>query len=502
MSESLDQWIERLSEQTLPAMALTMQRVPQLLDSPNTTNNDYQRIIARDPGFTLAIFRTFASMGRTPREPAGNLAHAIALLGTAPMSEASKKLPVLKQVLGGEARQALYNCYSRACHASWYAYSWGRDRKENNPEEMAIAALMHECGEMALWVHAREKIEKILALETKGLNREAAELSVMGFTIEQLSHGLADVWRLPTLTLDALQPGGAFGSRSLGVKLACALAQLSSRNWQRSGLLDHLELVAEYHDFSIDRAAAYVHTLAANAARDLSGLPIPLSIHQLLNTPPETTETLEKEAQATAPQPEARSIPVAKEATGETPPAKEPPPPQRPAAAAGPASRAAKLIKGATTTKRPNPLQEGMSRTFRELRETVGMERVMFAMLTPDRKHLRVKFVVGTDKNSPLRKFQLALSDRHLFSVLMKKPQGFWLRTENREKYLPLIPEPDRDVLNSEGFFVTSVFVRNRPMGLIYADTSKPSELDSHRFEQFKQLAQRFSLTLGQSSTT
>ena len=59
ISPALQDWIARLQDKPLPAMALTVQRVTQLIDSPNTTNADYQRIISRDPGFTLSIFRAF-----------------------------------------------------------------------------------------------------------------------------------------------------------------------------------------------------------------------------------------------------------------------------------------------------------------------------------------------------------------------------------------------------------------------------------------------------------
>ena len=64
MGESLSDWIERLKVQSLPAMSPTVQLVAQMVDGRNTTNNDYQRILSRDPGCALAVFRCFADLHR------------------------------------------------------------------------------------------------------------------------------------------------------------------------------------------------------------------------------------------------------------------------------------------------------------------------------------------------------------------------------------------------------------------------------------------------------
>jgi hypothetical protein len=135
---------------------------------------------------------------------------------------------------------------------------------------------------------------------------------------------------------------------------------------------------------------------------------------------------------------------------------------------------------------------------MREMEHDVGMDRTLFALLTPDRKALRPKFVLGADQASPLRAFQPKLDKPHLFSLLMKKPQGFWLRPENRQKFLPMIPPSLLDSLNTEGFFTISLFVRGQPIGMLYGDCNHASQLNAQRFDQFKRLARQLSDELGQ----
>ncbi len=131
------------------------------------------------------------------------------------------------------------------------------------------------------------------------------------------------------------------------------------------------------------------------------------------------------------------------------------------------------------------------------MREKLGVKRAMFARLTPEGNELKVKFVIGAEKSAPLRQFNAKLDEKHLFSLLMKKPQCFWLKPDNREKYLPLIPESLHPALEMEGFFAISVFVRHCPLGLIYADFTTPEVLTAEGYELFRQLGQALGTTLG-----
>ncbi len=142
-------------------------------------------------------------------------------------------------------------------------------------------------------------------------------------------------------------------------------------------------------------------------------------------------------------------------------------------------------------------LQEQVILTFREMREKLGVKRAMFARLTPDNRVLKVKFVIGAEKNAPLRQFQLNLDDKHLFSLLMKRPQCFWLKPANRDKYLPLIPESLQPSLEMSGFFAVSIFVRQQPLGLIYVDFPSLEHLTQEGYELFRQLGQTLGTELG-----
>ena len=68
MPASLHDWVNVLNQ---PAShgAFTQQRVSALMARPNSTHADYQRIIARDPGFALSIFRHLGALPESAQGP-------------------------------------------------------------------------------------------------------------------------------------------------------------------------------------------------------------------------------------------------------------------------------------------------------------------------------------------------------------------------------------------------------------------------------------------------
>lgn len=138
-------------------------------------------------------------------------------------------------------------------------------------------------------------------------------------------------------------------------------------------------------------------------------------------------------------------------------------------------------------------LQQQLLRIMEELRQGAVLEQTMFAMLTPDRRLLKARFVDGAAKDAPLRRFQINLQQRNLFGLLLARPQNLWLNDANRDKLTPLIPAPLQSMLCMEGFFCASLFANGRPFGVLYADCNSGAALDRQTFEQFKRLSQRLS---------
>lgn len=463
MDNRLDHWTTQLANAALPPLEESRQQVGRLLDSRSSSNADLQQVIARDPGFALALFRTLHQLPNAPREPVSTLSHALSMLGTGQVSGMASRLPEPGLYPMGEPRRALLAGYARACHAAAYVIAWGRTLGLANTEELATAALFSDLAELLLWSRASREMEQRQLLIERGQSRTRAELTLFGFELDQLSRALAERWGLPPLVAQSLQPSGAFQQRSLMVMLAAALARESQQSWYSETTGELLELVAELNRTSLDRAIAQTHTQAAETARSLAYLPLPLSVSGLMLAAGEEAKT----------KPQKISRPQAALPPALIPDTSPPAPSVR-----------ADDADGTDRNRR-------LGRLLNDLKSHAGVERIMVATLNGDGGRLTAKYIVGADKSAPLRRFQHPASGRHLFSLLLKKPQGLWLNVENRQKLMPLLTEEALNTLNTDGFYMSSLFVKNRPVGIVYADRNDPQALDRQGFSQFKTLAQR-----------
>lgn len=532
------------------------------MQDPLTSNQDLQKVIGLDPGFTMDIYRSFGASFAGKRGPASDVAHAISLLGPLPVKIAAKNLPTLDKTLPETARIGIYQCYSRAIHASIYARHIGELRNDKNPDEMGHAALLHNCGEMALWAHAGKPMSEIFKLVQKGADWGSASSSVLGFSLKRLNVELAKSWNLSPFLIETMDHTWREYSRPMAVQLACSIARESAAGWNSGEVEELIELLSDYTQHKRERTTAFIHTLAAQADRQLFGLPLPASTFNMLRQPPVTIHYEEKkpekgsieiipikrqkrpmrvEIEAPPPKPkkaekrpsltellkqmpreprkEARPIQVKRfdddelaasktvlkpkvkvpgqAATGtkteKTAPIKEAATEARPDIADGPG-----LPKVMQKAKAPMPWEESLSRYIRKMRNDLGLKQVMFALVSPNKKYAKVSELKGADAGSGLNNFIVNIEEQNLFNLLLAKQQGFWLKPDNREKFLPLIPKNLHDSIDVNGFYCMSIFVRGEAVGFIYADGQYVLNEDS--YADFKQLCAELSLDLGQIS--
>ncbi len=550
MPISLEGLVAKLAKRPLPAMAVTIQRVRYLQEDPITSNHDLQKVIGLDPGFTMDVFRTYGASQGAGRGPATDVAHAISMLGPLPVKIAAKNLPTLDKELPEAAKMGIYLAYSRAAHAAIYAKAIGELRGDNNPDEMGLAALLHNCGELALWAYARKPMLEIFKLVQQGADYGSASYSVLGFTMKQLNTELAKRWHLSKLITETTDHTWFGKHRSMAVQIACSIARESAAGWNSEEVEDLIGLLGEYIQHNKEKTAAFIHSLAAQADRQLFGLPLPASSFNMLRQPPVTIIVEKKEPErgsieiipqkrtkrpmrieieAPPPKPEKQEkrpsltellkqmpkeppkqhqpIPinereVVKEVRDEPKPVTrtEEPPPAKPdpTPIERPAEVRPTLPRVVQRAQPPLPWEETLSTCLRKLRNDLGMKQVMFALISTNKRYAKVSELRGVEAGSGLNNFMVDIQEHNLFSLLLEKQQGFWLKSGNREKFLPMIPQHLLDSIDKNGFFCMSVFVRGEPAGFIYADGAYALNEDS--YADFKQLCAELSLALGQIS--
>lgn len=155
----------------------------------------------------------------------------------------------------------------------------------------------------------------------------------------------------------------------------------------------------------------------------------------------------------------------------------------------GPAERP----QQASLTTAPD-LHATMAEIMRRVREEAGARRVTFIMLNRDRSRLRTRLALGGDPADTLRRLELDLAEKHLFSALMARPQSAWLHPGNADRYAAYLPPSLQRVLDPAGAFLMSLFVGAKPLGLLYCDGAA---LDGQGYGRFRDLCLEATAALG-----
>jgi HD-like signal output (HDOD) protein len=106
-----------------------------------------------------------------------------------------------------EANAGLLELEARATAAAQAAQRWATGRMDLNPEEVAVAALLADAGELLLWVYEPELPEaaKDELLAGRAKRSSQAQIRACGFDFKQLTMRCAEQWKLPLLVVQLLR---------------------------------------------------------------------------------------------------------------------------------------------------------------------------------------------------------------------------------------------------------------------------------------------------------
>jgi len=195
----VDQWAAFLSARALPCMPRSKLRLLELETElgDSLSAHDLASLAGADPFLCLHLLREAEShraqrLGHETSTPLG----AVMQLGT----DTFHKL-LLESPETDESNQGLAECEARSHLASRLALRWGAQRADVSPDEIAMAALLAEIGELLLWSFAPElPLNALAALESGHSPRSVqAQVDTCGFRFKDLTLKCATIWHLPPL---------------------------------------------------------------------------------------------------------------------------------------------------------------------------------------------------------------------------------------------------------------------------------------------------------------
>jgi HD-like signal output (HDOD) protein len=471
--EHLDFWVNRLSKQEMPIFARTAQHITNVVARDYSSVAELSRGILQDASMTARLLRMANSAYYNPHSHSINtITRAVMVLGFESVRSMCLSFALIENLLKGAHRERAYQEMARCFHAAVQAKRIAAQVHDESPEEIFIAALLYRLGNIAFWCFGGELADRLEeAMLKPGYTQALAEREVLGFRLEELTARLSEEWHLSRLLRMALESPGGGESRVSHIVFGHKLASSAERGWDSAEVKRLIGKLAERLKISTEAATEVVHASVKEAAEIVDEYGGAKKVRRLIPLPPETA----------APEP------------GPTAPESAFPEPDR--------LLQFKILHELSSLLLNKQLDINLlfSILLEGIFRGVGMDRVLFALLTPDRRQLRGKFGLGWKNDQLTKEFVVDAipPGANIFSYSLDKRQPLWVTADPPAELARLLTSQSTRLLGRSPFFLMAIAVKDRPIGVIYADR-QPSgrELDEESYTSFRYFCQQADINL------
>ncbi len=267
-------WVEMLRYAELPVLSRTVTELQRLQeDDDRATPKNVAQIVMHDPMMTVKVLQ-YLQRHRNQRHSTEitTIAHALMMLGLTPFFNHFSVQAAIEDNLSEDAAalEGARSVISRARHAALYASDWANLRHDIDPEEVMVAALLHDMAEILLWCFAPELALEIAAQKRRDrtLRSDTAQLHVLGFRLIDLQLAMVKAWHLPDLLRELIDEHHARNPRVTNVAFAAAVARHTAHGWDDAALPYDYAEVGKLLGLTPGEVEARIVNVAVRAAAD------------------------------------------------------------------------------------------------------------------------------------------------------------------------------------------------------------------------------------------
>ena len=473
LPRTIDEWTEWLSEKEMPIFSHTAKSINQTIENDRAGAMELSRIILNDPGLTAKLLKLSNSSFYNPSgQSMGTIMRAIVVLGSKLIRELTIACTFIESVIPQHNKHLVNTQLAKAIHAAVQAKYFSILTNDASPEEIFVSALLRTIGQIAFWCFDQHHHQKILAAIERGDSREQAEQKVLGFTLDALGESLSNTWCLGDFIKAVIQNDDDSDQRIQLIQLSHELAEITQESWDSEKLMPCLEKISALTHRSPEALEQMVRKNAESAVKiamqfgagDASVLIPSPNKSQLEDTKEQPSPALQS---VTLDNNKKLQMQILQEITS-------------------------MLSSKIDLNVLFEMVMEGIHRA-------IGMDRTLFALMTPDRKTLIEKSSLGWSREKQQGKFRFPIINdpRNLFSFILAQSSAQWIRPEN-DRFVASLYDPNiQEHIGRHESFVTAVNVNQKPIGIFYCDRSiSKRSLNPEAFHAFKLFVQQADLGL------
>lgn len=471
---SLEEWTKRVTEQEMPALSTTAQEIAKLSEDMEQPLSRLADIILQDAAMTMNVLRLTDSAYHIPRKNKMNtISRALVMLGFDEIRSLCLSVAVFDPLLKNSNTQ-LTKEMARAFHAATQAQALAVQMGDRASQEVFIATLLYNLGDMMFWCFGGEQVEDLAyEMEETGCTKEEAEVAVLGFPLRQLTLALGKKWGLGKL-LESAVTKDTDDPRCQAINLSQDFSRAIAGGWDSKEVKALTEEMSNLINTPAEGLTSMLKSNIEEASKTAERFGAPLVGDEISHIMDDQTEESEL---------------YAEEDSTQTHVFLEPDPMFQ-----------LKILRDITLL-----LEEGASVSdilemiLEGIYQGIGVDRALFALLSPNRKYLRAKSAHGMGQFYLSRNFKFELSPEEptVFDRVFEAQQAIWIAERSSEQSKILVPPHVTKVIGECPFFLAPTIVDGQPIGVFYADRYESKrELDDNAFESFKQFALQANMAL------
>ena len=246
--QNLEEWTELLCAQDMPIFSNTAQNIYALLDDRKKGAIELANVILQDPNLTAKLLKVGNSPLYNPsRQKMSTVSRAIVVLGAEVIRELTLACSFFESVLSSSNKEHANREIARAIHAAVQARDFALAVNDSSPEEVFVAALLQNVGQIAFWCCSHPQTQKLHGLlDNSALSNQQIEKQLLGFTLADLSKKLCKTWRLGGLIEEAINQPNNPNPRAQLVHLGGKICRAIDSGWDSEAMHSCLKNLQNY----------------------------------------------------------------------------------------------------------------------------------------------------------------------------------------------------------------------------------------------------------------
>ena len=456
MSEkAASSWLSSHHE-VVPALEIYHRQALETLEDRSKTIRDLADIIALDPGMSISLYHEVnGGLQQCGKQQVETVHSALNLLGDSAIADLVMHHKVLDQTHpDGRRRQSYHQLMSRTLHMLAQLERFITFQGIRSIYEIRSAALLHNIGEFCACLFDYEHYQQYQAkFRANGSEANSAK-PVFGFDFHELGRQYAIRSYLPVLVTESLDQNIPAGRKARLIQLAADVSHQAEVGWYHPSMKATVEVCAAYLNQSLDGFDKRLQEVAITAARRCPFDDVLPAAARLVMLPDQKIT----------------ARPVLKFAC-ET---------------AASAHEFENRIQALLKTSQPTQAHL-LDLLTNHLHDDLHLSRVVLMILSKDKTRLRTRAGKGINEHSPIRNLVIDTTHKSLLKSLLEKQQALWIKTENYDEYEASLPPKFKASFLHENFFLMSMHVGEKPVGLIFCDRiNSVTKLEKLSFAKFK----------------